>query len=129
MKNVFLSLGIFILSVTSFTCYSQETIEADDLIGWWMSEKEYCDVFFWRNASGELQVQQISNTNGWPYVLSEFEIEEYDVFIKSSLCSKDGEILTTALNRFKFIDDKTLECLSTDEDTKEIKRFIYSKMK
>jgi hypothetical protein len=129
MKNVFLTLGVLFFSLCSF---SQEKIDADYLIGWWMPDKDYCDMFFWKDINGNLKVQQIDNLNGEPHVLGDFEINDESMFIRSVLFSKNSSDIkdsTTFSNIFTIIDDLTMQCVTTDFRNKEVTVMTYSRIR
>jgi hypothetical protein len=132
MKKLFLTIGIFVFSASFSNCYSQENIDADYLIGWWMPNKDYCDMFFWKDINGTLKVQQIDNVNGKPYVLGDFEIKDESMFIRSTLFLNDSaniEDSTTFSNIFTIIDDLTMQCITTDFRNQEVTLITYSRIR
>ena len=120
MKNLFLLL-VCVLG-TSTIALGQESINTDELIGYWMPEKTAGQLFFWKDVNGELQVQEISGTNGEPFVVRDFRINEESIYVKLLL----PETNITTKNYFTLIDNKTLKCEVTGDWTGTL---IYSKIK
>ena len=118
MKNLFLVLVC--LFGASTTAYSQEKIITDDLIGYWMPDEESTQLFFWKDVNGELQMQEISGTNGEPIDLLVLRINSNSVYAKTNY-SKSNWVTE---NTFTFIDKETLQCVTTGAGTGTI---IYRK--
>ena len=104
MKNLFLVLVC--LFGASTTAYSQEKIITDDLIGYWMPDEESTQLFFWKDVNGELQMQEISGTNGEPIDLLVLRINSNSVYAKTTY-SKSNWVTE---NTFTLIDKETLQC-------------------
>jgi len=118
MKNLFLVLVC--VFGTSTIALGQESINTDELIGYWMPDQKAGQLFFWKDVRGDLQVQEISGTNGEPFVLRDFRINEESIYVKISLQNY------TTKNYFTLIDNKTLKCEVTGDWTGTL---IYSKIK
>ena len=118
MKKLFL-LIVFVFGISTST-YCQEKINTDDLIGYWMPDEESTQLFFWKDVNGELQMQEISGTNGEPIDLLVLRINSNSVYAKTNY-SKSNWVTE---NTFTFIDKETLQCVTTGAGTGTI---IYRK--
>ena len=120
MKNLFL---VFVcLFFTSTTAFCQEKINTDELIGYWMPDKESTQLFFWKDVNGELQMQEISGTNGESIDLLALRINNNSVYAKTTY----SKLNWVTENTFTFIDKETLQCVITGAETGTI---IYRKAK
>ena len=118
MKNLFL---VFVcLFVASTTAFCQEKINTDDFIGYRVPDEESSQLFFWKDVNGELQMQEISGTNGEPIDLLVLRINSNSVYAKTNY-SKSNWVTE---NTFTFIDKETLQCVTTGVGTGTI---IYRK--
>lgn len=118
MKNLFLVLVC--LFGASTTAYSQEKINTDDLIGYWMPDEESTQLFFWKDVNGELQMQEISGTSGEPLDLLVLQVNSNSVYAKTTY----PKLNWVTENTFTFIDKETLQCVTTGKGTGTI---IYRK--
>jgi hypothetical protein len=78
MKKVFLIISIALFSLNTF---AQQKINVDDLIGYWKPNEESSQLFFWKDAKGELQVQEICGSSGEPIDLIRLKVNEYSLII------------------------------------------------
>jgi hypothetical protein len=120
MKNLF--LVVLCVFGTSTIALGQEIINTDELIGYWMPDQTAGQLFFWKDVNGVLQVQEISGTNGEPFIVRDFRINEESIYVKLLL----PETNYTTKNYFTLIDNKTLKCEVTGDWTGTL---IYSKIK
>ena len=79
MKNLFFVIA-FVLAIQT-TVFSQNKINTDDLIGYWKPNEESSQLFFWKDAKGELQVQEICGSSGEPIDLIRLKVNEYSLII------------------------------------------------
>lgn len=120
MKNLFLFL-VCVFGTSTIT-FGQESINTDELIGYWMPDQTAGQLFFWKDVNGVLQVQEISGTNGEPFVVRDFRINEESIYVKITLPNTNY----FAKNYFTLIDNKTHKCEVTGNWTGTL---IYSKIK
>ena len=102
MKNVFLT---FVILIFSLSVFSQTKINTDDLIGYWEPDQESSQLFFWKNSTGDLQMQDICGSTGEPLQLIEFKINQTTIFVKE--VSIENKWITTS--SFTIINKKTLQ--------------------
>ena len=122
MKKVFLTIGMFIFSISVF---AQMPIKSDDLVGWWFSDSnERCNLFFWTNANKELKLQEINCTNGEGFIIRGYEFDTMSVYMRSSPgCCVDN----ITRSEYSLIDLETIYCKSTDERTEKTTISYYEK--
>ena len=120
MKNLFL----FLVCVfgTSTIAFGQQSINTDELIGYWRPDQKAGQLFFWKDVNGVLQVQEISGTDGEPFIVRDFRINEESIYVKLLLPATNYN----TKNYFTLIDKKTLKCEVTGDWTGTL---IYSKIK
>ena len=119
MKKVFLIIAITLFSLSTF---SQEKINTNYLIGYWEPDQESAQLFFWKDADGKLQVQEISGTSGEPIDIITLKIENNSVFIKTIFIPNKWIVSSV----YTFIDKQTLKCEVTGDAEATI---IYKKKK
>ena len=124
MKKVFLIIVVALFSLNAFSqgLVLKKKINTNDLIGYWKSEEESTQLFFWKDSLGELQVQEISATSGQPLDLVTLRVDEKSIFIKTTFVPNDW----TTENTFTFVDKKTLKCIVKGEISTIL---IYTKVK
>ena len=116
MKKLILG-ALLLLSMTSFA-----QLKVNDLIGYWSSEEESTQLFFWKDVNGKMQVQDISAISGTPLDVLLFRIDKNSVYLKTIFLKNDW--ITERV--FTLIDKKTLECKVTGDAEATI---IYKKVK
>lgn len=136
MKKVFLTIGMFVFSLGIL---AQQKSEEDknpnvenyspSIIGWWMSDKDFCHIFFWVDTYDNLKVQQISDVNGKAFITAGFSTNDKTAFVRSALYSDDSKTCVTTLNYFTLLSDKTMVCKSVNEETEETTEIVFSRMK
>jgi hypothetical protein len=124
MKKVFLIIVVALFSLNAFSqgLVLKEKINTNDLIGYWKSEEESTQLFFWKDSLGILQTQEISATSGEPLDLITLRINEDSIFIKTIFTPNDW----ITENIFTFVDKITLKCVV---DGKIKTTLIYTKVK
>jgi hypothetical protein len=120
MKNLFLVLVC--VFGTSTIIFGQQSINTDELIGYWMPDEESTQLFFWKDVNGKLQMQEISGTNGEPLDLLDLRVNSNSVYAKTTY----SKLNWVTENTFTLIDKETLQCLITGAGTATI---IYRKTK
>lgn len=108
MKKVFLIIAITLFSSNVF---AQQKINIEDLIGYWKPDEELSELFFWKNAKNQLQVQEISSTSGRPIDLIVLEINDNSVFIKTIFVPNNW----ITENIYTFVDNNTLKRVITGD--------------
>jgi len=124
MKNF---LFIVLISLFSLNVFSQglnfkQKINVDDLIGYWQSEEESTQLFFWKDVNGKVQIQDICGSTGEPLTLIEFKINENSLYVKEVFVENNW--ITESI--FTFIDKKTLKRIITGSGNGTV---IYTKTK
>lgn len=122
MKKVFLTIGMFIFSVSVF---AQIPINSDDLVGWWFSDSnERCNLFFWTNINKELKLQEVNCTNGEGFIIRGYEFDTMSVRMRSSpVCCVDN----ITRSEYSLIDYETIHCKTIDENTEKTTITYYTK--
>ena len=106
MKKVFfIATSLFF----SLSVLSQEKLNIDDLIGYWSPSEKATQLFFWKDNSNILQVQEISSNSGKPIELIDFVIHENSIYIKTIFVQNNW----ITENTFTFIDKTTMKCTIT----------------
>lgn len=103
MKNLFLVLTL----VFSSCIFGQTKIKTNDLIGYWKPDVESTQLFFWKDAKGNLQMQEISGTSGQPLDLITLRVDENSVFVTTTFAPNNYTIDSTLLLK----DENTLICI------------------
>lgn len=106
MKKVFLVIAIALFSLNIF---SQQKINPNDLIGYWRPSEETTQLFFWKDLSGDLQMQEICGSTGEPLDLLTLRVEETYIF--ASTVFKVNSWLTNCT--YTLINKSTLKCVIT----------------
>ena len=119
MKKVFLTA---VFALLSFNAVSQININTDDLIGYWKPDEESTQLFFWKDISGILQVQEISGTSGEPLDLITLNVNKDSIFIRTIFMQNKWITESTYL----LVDKKTLKCIVTGDGNGAL---IYTKIK
>ena len=124
MKKVFLIIVVALFSLNAFSqgLVLKEKINTNDLIGYWKSEEESTQLFFWKDSLGILQTQEISATSGEPLDLIILRVNKHSIFIKTIFTPNDW----TTENVFTFVDKKTLKCVVSGKMPATL---IYTKVK
>ena len=124
MKKVFLIIAITLFSLNSFSqgLILEKKINTNNLIGYWEPDQESAQLFFWKDADGKLQVQEISGTSGEPIDIITLKIENNSVFIKTIFIPNKWIVSSV----YTFIDKQTLKCEVTGDAETTI---IYKKKK
>lgn len=119
MKNLIfiIAIGLF-----NFNVFSQEKINTDDLIGYWMPNEESTQLFFWKDVDGVLQVQEISGTSGDPLITRDLRINVESVMVKTTFPATNW----TTTNYFTLINKGLLKCVVTGDANTIL---YYTKMK
>ena len=89
------------------TVFCQNCINTDDLIGYWRClDIEATELFFWKDVTGKLQVQELSSTTGEPLDIITFKMDEDAIFMRTFFEPTNfaSECIYTS------IDNKTLKC-------------------
>ena len=89
------------------TVFSQNCINTDDLIGYWRClDIEATELFFWKDVTGKLQVQELSSTTGEPLDIITFKMDEDAIFMRTFFEPTNfaSECIYTS------IDNKSLKC-------------------
>jgi hypothetical protein len=120
MKNLFLLL-VFVFGISTST-YCQEKINTDDLIGYWKPDQESVQLFFWKDGTGKLQLQEISGTSGEPLDLLSLRVNNDSVFVRTIFT----ELNWVTENTFTFKDKNTLKCVVTGDGNGTL---VFSKVK
>lgn len=119
MKKVFLIIAIALFSLNTF---AQQKINVDDLIGYWKPSEESSQLFFWKDAKGELQVQEICGSTGEPIDLIRLKVTEYSLIIDTIF--KPNQWITKS--EYLLTEPNTLLCrISGDANT----TIYYTKIK
>lgn len=116
MKKLLL-VALLLLSTMSFG-----QINTDNLIGYWQPNEEATQLFFWKDVTGKLQVQEISSTSGNPVDIITLRVDKDSVFIRTIFIPNNW--VTESI--FTFVDNKTLKCVVTGDGQGTI---IYTKIK
>ena len=119
MKKVFLIIAVALFSLSTF---AQQKINVDDLVGYWKPDEELSELFFWKNAKGELQTQEVSSTSGRVIDLIELKINKDSIFIKTIFIPNNW----VTENTYTFIDSNTLKRITTGDGQGTT---IYTKVK
>lgn len=124
MKKVFLIIAITLFSLNTFSqgLILENKINTNNLIGYWEPDQESAQLFFWKDADGRLQVQEISGTSGEPIDIITLKIEGNSVFIKTIFIPNKWIVSSV----YTFIDKQTLKCEVTGDAETTI---IYKKKK
>jgi hypothetical protein len=124
MKKVFLIIAITLFSLSTFSqgLILEKKINTNNLIGYWEPDQESAQLFFWKDADGRLQVQEISGTSGEPIDIITLKIEGNSVFIKTIFIPNKWIVSSV----YTFIDKQTLKCEVTGDAEATI---IYKKKK
>lgn len=124
MKKVFLIIAITLFSLNLFSqgLILEKKINTNNLIGYWEPDQESAQLFFWKDADGRLQVQEISGTSGEPIDIITLKIEGNSVFIKTIFIPNKWIVSSV----YTFIDKQTLKCEVTGDAEATI---IYKKKK
>jgi hypothetical protein len=124
MKKVFLIIAITLFSLSTFSqgLILENKINTNNLIGYWEPDQESAQLFFWKDADGKLQVQEISGTSGEPIDIITLKIENNSVFIKTIFIPNKWIVSSV----YTFIDKQTLKCEVTGDAETTI---IYKKKK
>jgi hypothetical protein len=105
------------------TVFCQNSINTDNLIGYWRCKhEEASELFFWKDVNGKLQVQEISSMSGQPFDVITFRIDKNSIFIRTFFMPQSyaSECVYT------LIDKKTLKCVVRAEVEGVL---IYTKIK
>jgi hypothetical protein len=119
MKKVILVFAFVFGIQTTVFC---QTINTDDLIGYWKPDVESAQVFFWKDGNGKLQFQEISGYSGEPIDTISLRIKEDTVIAKTIFIPNHW----VTENRFTFKDKNTLVCQTTGDGEGTI---TYTKIK
>tara|TARA_R110000822_G_C15299403_1_gene491797 strand:+ start:200 stop:574 length:375 start_codon:yes stop_codon:yes gene_type:complete len=124
MKKVFLIIAITLFSLITFSqgLILENKINTNNLIGYWEPDQESAQLFFWKDADGKLQVQEISGTSGEPIDIITLKIENNSVFIKTIFIPNKWIVSSV----YTFIDKQALKCEVTGDAETTI---IYKKKK
>lgn len=122
MKKIFLTIGIFVFSASVL---AQAEVNSDELVGWWGSEsKTRCQLFFWKDINGELQLQEIScKKNEW-LVIRDYGFLGKSVYMRSSPNKHVGKV---TYSQYTSLDHNSIYCESTDETTEEVTVTYYKR--
>jgi hypothetical protein len=119
MKKLFLTT---IFALLSFNAFSQEKINVNNLVGYWVPDQESTQLFFWKDINGKLQMQDICGSTGESAILIEFTVNENSVYIKETFVKNNW----TTKSTFTFINKKTLKRVLKDNNNTTI---TYTKLK
>lgn len=119
MKKVFL---IIVIALSSFNVFGQQEINTNDLIGYWKPTEESTQLFFWKDAKDNLQMQEISETSGEALCLITLRIEKSKVFTATTF----APLNYTVESIYSFLDSNTLVCLVKGEQDATL---IYKRVK
>ncbi len=120
MKKVILVI-VCLLGFTS-AVFCQNTLNKDDLIGYWKDNTNSTHLFFWKDTNGEIQVQEITATSGEPLDLIVLRVNEDNVFIATQFKPKNWIVESV----YTFINKITLKCVVTGDAHDTI---YYTKIK
>ena len=120
MKNLFF-VFVFVFAIQT-TVFSQDKINIDDLIGYWKPDSASTQLFFWKDVTGELQMQEISTTSGSPLDLLSLQVNLDSIIVKTIFLECNWVTEST----YTFIDSNTLECIITGDGTGTV---VYKKVK
>jgi hypothetical protein len=121
MKKVIL-VFVLVFGIKN-TVFCQNCINTDDLIGYWRClDLEATELFFWKDVTGKLQVQELSSTTGEPLDVITFRMDEDAIFMRTFFTPTNfaSECIYTS------IDNKTLKCELIGEVDAPL---IYKKVK
>ena len=119
MKKVILVFAFVFGIQTTVFC---QTINTDDLIGYWKPDVESAQVFFWKDGNGKLQFQEISGYSGEPIDTISLRIKEDTVIAKTIFIPNHW----VTESNFSFVDKNTLVCKITGDGEGTI---TYTKIK
>jgi hypothetical protein len=124
MKKVFLIIVVALFSLNAFSqgLILKEKINTNDLIGYWQPDEESTQLFFWKDANGKLQVQEISGTSGEPLDILDLKVNENSVYIKTIFVQTDW----TTESVYTFTNKQTLKCIISGDAQTTI---TYTKVK
>ena len=119
MKKVFfIATSLFF----SLSVLSQKKLNTDDLIGYWVPNKESTKLFFWKDNNNVLQTQEISETSGKELQLISIEVRDKCVLINTIFVENNW----TIESKYVFINKNTIKCTVAGDSIDEI---IYTKIK
>jgi hypothetical protein len=119
MKKVFfIATSLFF----SLSVLSQEKLNIDDLIGYWVPDKESTKLFFWKDNNNVLQTQEISETSGKELQLISIEVQDKCILINTIFFENNWIVES----KYVFINKNTIKCTVTGDGIDDI---IYTKNK
>ena len=119
MKKLLLG-ALLLLSMTTIA-----QVNTKDLIGYWTPDQESTQLFFWKDVTGKLQVQEISGTSGEPLDNITFRVDKNSVYLKTIFTPNSW----VTENVFTFVDKNTLKCVITGENLEGETIITYKKIK
>lgn len=107
MKKLFFITAtvLFSLNVFSQGLNFKQKINTNDLIGYWKPDQESSQLFFWKDADGVLQVQDICGSTGEPLTLIDFKVNRNSVLLKEVLLENNWVTVSV----FTFVNKTTLQ--------------------
>jgi len=119
MKKVFfIATSLFF----SLSVLSQEKLNTDNLIGYWVPDKESTKLFFWKDNNNVLQTQEISETSGKELQLISIKVQDTYILINTIFIENNW----TVESKYVFINKNTIKCTVIGNYLDEI---IYTKIK
>jgi hypothetical protein len=119
MKKVFfITISLFF----SLSVLSQEKLNTNDLIGYWVPNKESTKLFFWKDIHNVLQTQELSETSGKELQLISIDVQDKCILINTVFFENNWIVES----KYVFINKNTIKCTVTGSGIDEI---IYTKIK
>lgn len=108
MNRLFLTIVILLLS---FRVFSQTSINKDNLIGRWISDKESTQLLFYKDTKDMLCLQEIDTIGKQTNNVIKLRVDKNSIFVRIILIPNNIEIE----NRFILINNTTLKRIITGE--------------
>jgi len=119
MKKVFfIATSLFF----SLSVLSQKKLNTDDLIGYWVPNKESTKLFFWKDVDNVLQTQELSEISGEELHLISMNVKKTHILIKTIFIENNWVVES----KYVLINKNTIKCIVTGDSDDEI---IYTKIK
>jgi len=119
MKKVFfIAISLFF----SLSVLSQEKLNTDNLVGYWVPDKESTKLFFWKDINNVLQTQELSETSGKELQLISIDVQDKCVLINTIFIENNWVVES----KYVFINKNIIKCTVTGDGIDEI---IYTKIK
>ena len=90
-KSIFILAGLLF----SFSVLGQVKTNTNDLIGYWRPSEESTQLFFWKDSTGKLQMQDISGSDGEPLDLVSMKVSKDSIFAKTVFTQNNWVVEST----------------------------------